>query len=205
VELQPRRYSPAITAKKPRRWGEVKMDLQTLSNSAGRGHSRRVSAISGLLADRAGYSQAESQVIAQAALLHDCGKAYIPADILYKPSALTPGEYGIIKTHTDIGCELLNEAAQLLATAAIVAKQHHEYINGSGYHHMLGGEIHPYAKLIACADVFDALYSRRPYKEPWDISKIQAFFTEQSGKHFDPAMVHALFSVIDKVLALYQK
>ena len=180
------------------------MDLQRLHNSANRGHSRRVSAISGLIAERAGYPKAESQIIAQAAQFHDCGKSEIPAHVLYKPSILTPGEYGIIKAHTTIGYNLLNEAARILTAAAFVAGHHHERMDGTGYHRFSGHEIHPYARLVACADVFDALYSRRAYKEPWDMAKIQAFFMEQSGKQFDPVMVYALSCVMDDVLTLYK-
>ena len=180
------------------------MDLQRLHNSANRGHSRRVSAISGLIAERAGYPQAESRIIAQAALFHDCGKSEIPAHVLYKPSVLTPGEYGVIKTHTTIGYRLLSEAARILTAAAFVAGHHHEHMNGAGYHNLSGDEIHPYARLVACADVFDALYSRRAYKKPWDMTKIRAFFAEQSGKQFDPIMAALLFNGIDDVLSIYK-
>ena len=180
------------------------MDLQRLHNSANRGHSRRVSAISGLIAERVGYPQAESRIIAQAALFHDCGKSEIPAQVLYKPSVLTPGEYRMIKTHTTIGYRLLNDAARILTAAAFVAGHHHERMDGTGYHNLSSHEIHPYARLVACADVFDALYSRRAYKKPWDMAKIRAFFTEQSGKQFDPTIVHVLFNVMDDILNQYE-
>ena len=99
----------------------------------------------------------------------------------------------------------MNEAARILTAAAFVAGHHHERMDGTGYHKLSGHEIHPYARLVACADVFDALYSRRVYKESWNIAKIRAFFTEQSGKQFDPIMAALLFNGIDDVLSIYQK
>jgi putative two-component system response regulator len=179
------------------------MDLQKLKHGSERGHSRRVSAISGLIAERAGYLQAESQIIAQAALFHDCGKSELPTAILHKPSALTPAEYDVIKTHTTIGHKTLSEAAAVLSAASSMAAQHHERMDGTGYHNLSGDEIHPYARIAACADVFDALYSRRDYKEPWDVAKIREYFTGQSGKQFDPAIVTVLLSILDDVLAIY--
>ena len=92
-----------------------------------------------------------------------------------------------------------------MSAATIVASQHHEQVDGTGYHHLSGENIHPYARLVACADVMDALYSRRSYKEPWDIAKIREYFTAHSGKQFDPEMVRILFSVLADVLALYKK
>jgi HD-GYP domain-containing protein (c-di-GMP phosphodiesterase class II) len=158
-----------------------------------------------MMAVKAGYSYAESELIAQAAYFHDVGKAAIPARILSKPSALTPQEFNIIKTHTTIGSKQISDAAKVLALASIVALQHHEHMDGNGYQHLVGSDIHPYTKLIECADVLDALLSRRVYKDPWDIPSIRAYFTTQSGKQFDPAMVNVLFSILDDVLALYGK
>lgn len=181
------------------------MDLLSLINNANYEHSRRVSEISGLLAERAGYSQAESRVIAQAALFHDVGKSAIPPSILNKPASLTPGEYELVKTHAALGCKQITEVIHILTAAALIAQQHHEHENGGGYYHLSGSDIHPYSKLVACADVFDALYNRRPYKEPWDMDKIRAYFTAQTGKQFDGEMVALLFGMIDDVLKLYEK
>ena len=180
------------------------MDLPELINNANYEHSRKVSAISGLMAEKAGLPQSGSRDIAQAALYHDVGKSAVPPDIINKPASLTPAEYEIIKTHTTAGVRQINDVVRLLTIAGILAGQHHEHVDGRGYHHLSGDKIHPYAKLVACADVFDALYSQRPYKERWDLAKIRRYFITQSGNQFDPVMVDVLFSILDDVLALYK-
>lgn len=180
------------------------MDLFTLVDSINFEHSQTVSEISRLMAGKAGFSETECQVIAQAALCHDVGKSAIPADILNKPASLTPAEYEIVKTHTTAGYEQITHAMQTLSTAAIVALQHHEHIDGLGYHHLAGDDIHPYAKLVAVADVFDALYSRRSYKEPWGLDRIKDYLAQQAGRQFDKATVSLLFSILGDVMLLYE-
>lgn len=158
------------------------MDMTRLVQSTQFEHSRQVARISTLLARLAGYSSAETEVIGQAALFHDIGKTAIPAAILNKPGALTPEEYAVIKTHTAIGQERLD---------------------GSGYLRMEDKDIHPYAKLIAVADVFDALVSRRSYKEPWSIDRTGAYLQDLAGIQFECRIVALLLSNMDQVLALY--
>ena len=180
------------------------MDLLKLLNDANFVHSQQVAKISEMMAEKAGYSQPEIKMISQAALFHDIGKAAIPLVILNKPSALTPDEYEIIKTHTAVGCKQITEAIQILTVAAILAQQHHEHAgSGLGYYRMAGADIHPYAKLVAVADVYDALVARRPYKAPWCAEKVKGYFTEQSGKQFEPEMVTILFGIWDEVQALH--
>ena len=182
------------------------MDLAKLINSTKYEHSRKVSLISGLMAEKAGYSQSEVQIISQAALYHDIGKSGIPKIILNKTSVLTPEEFDIVKTHTVIGCNQITHAIQVLTAAAIVAQQHHEHVNSdAGYHRLSGDAIHPYAKLVAVADVYDALRARRSYKEPWDAARIAEYFAAQSGKQFDRDMVNLLFRVLGDVQALYSE
>lgn len=180
------------------------VDLFSLVDSTNFEHSQTVSQISRLMASKAGFSDSESQVIAQAALCHDVGKSAIPADILNKPSSLTPAEYETIKTHTTAGYEQITKAIQTLTTAAIVALQHHEHIDGGGYWHLRGEDIHPYAKLVAVADVFDALYSRRSYKEPWGVDRVKGYIAQQAGRQFDKDAVGLLFSILSDVLLLYE-
>ena len=180
------------------------MDLFTLVDNTNFEHSRTVSQISRLMAGRAGFSEKECQVIAQAALCHDVGKAAIPAAILNKPASLTPEEYEVVKTHTEAGYAQITETIQALSIAAVVARQHHEHIDGHGYMRLAGGDIHPYAKLVAVADVFDALYSRRSYKEPWNLGTIRDYFSQRAGRQFDEAAVSLLFSIIGDVLILYE-
>lgn len=180
------------------------MDAMMLVDSTNFEHSRTVSQISRLMAARAGFSEKECQVIAQAALCHDVGKAAIPATILNKPSSLTPAEYEMVKTHTEAGYAQITETIQTLSIAAIVARQHHEHIDGHGYLRLSGDDIHPYAKLVAVADVFDALYSRRAYKEPWNLGTIRDYFTQRAGRQFDEAAVSLLFSILSDVLIMYE-
>jgi HD-GYP domain-containing protein (c-di-GMP phosphodiesterase class II) len=150
------------------------MNLRQLVENTEFEHSKNVARISELLALRAGYAESEAAVIAQAALCHDVGKTGIPAYILNKPSSLTREEFEIVKTHTDIGHEQIMTVAEVLSAAARTAREHHERPDGNGYLRLSEREIHPYAKLVAIADVFDALYSKRAYKEAWGLSDISA-------------------------------
>lgn len=179
------------------------MDMTRLVQSTQFEHSQQVARISTLLSRLAGYSPAETEVIGQAALFHDIGKTAIPASILNKPGALTQEEYAVIKTHTVIGQERLSQAVQTLSAAIVVAQQHHERLDGSGYLRMEDKEIHPYAKLIAVADVFDALVSRRSYKEPWSIDRTGAYLQDLAGIQFECRIVALLLSNMDQVLDLY--
>ena len=179
------------------------MFIQKLIDNTSDGHSRRVSQISALLAKAAGYTQAESVLIAQAALLHDVGKVDIPDRILHKPSSLTPDEYDIMKSHTILGCKKIEEAIRILEAATVICREHHERWDGSGYYRLSGENIHPYARLVAVADVFDALYSKRTYKESWDISRICSYFSKQAGKQFEYELALILLSIIADVRAIY--
>ena len=182
------------------------MDLLAIAAGLNFEHSKQVARISGILALRLGFSQAESQLITQAAAYHDIGKIAIPRQILNKPGALTPEEFELVKTHTDIGCKQLSEAAEVLSLAAEIAHYHHEKMNGFGsYHGFTGAEIHPYIRLVTVADVFDALISKRAYKDSWDEKTVCEYFKEQAGKQFDTDIVSALLSIIDEILLLYKK
>jgi len=179
------------------------MNLETLIESTCFAHSKQVSMISALMAESAGYPPGEISAIRQAALYHDIGKSDIPEQILNKPGALTPEEYEIVKTHTARGYSKITDAVNVLSIAADVCRDHHERPDGSGYCGMTDREIHPYSKIISVADVFDALYSRRSYKEAWDMEKIREFFSTQSGKQFDAGFVKLLFAKMGEILALY--
>lgn len=166
-------------------------------------HCRRTAALSQLLAGLAGCSEPEVRTITQSALVHDVGKAGIPPSILYKPGTLSPDERAIIQTHTVIGAQALARTHDTMCTAAVVALQHHERLDGSGYLGLRGSEIHPHARLVAVADVFDALISPRAYKHPWGISRIRAYLTEQADVELDGTIVRLLLDHLDQVLALY--
>lgn len=181
------------------------MDIIALTESTQYAHSRMVSKISALLALYAGYSPREAEIISQAALLHDIGKCDIPDGILLKPSALSASEFEVIKTHTQIGCRRIADALDVLSSAATVASQHHERLDGSGYLGMSGTEIDPYARLIAIGDVFDALYSRRSYKEPWSREAVCEYLKDKAGIQFDLEIAGLLLAHIDEITELYRQ
>lgn len=181
------------------------MNLKQIVDSTNFEHSHKVAQISALLAMKAGMSPTEAAIIEQAALYHDVGKVFIPPEVLNKPGKLTTEEYALVKTHTMIGYKQLLEAVQILTVASIVAREHHEREDGSGYMCLGSQEIHPYAKLISVADVYDALISRRAYKSPWSEADVREYFQSQSGKQFDPYFVSLLLSLLDDIRAIYQK
>lgn len=182
------------------------MDLRSIADGSDFEHSRQVAEISGLLARKLGYSRSEISIITQAAGYHDLGKLAIPKEILNKPGPLTPAEFELVKTHTDIGCAQLSEAAEILSLASTLAHYHHEKIDGhGGYHGLAGSEIPPIVRLVAVGDVADALLSRRAYKSPWNAGAVLDYFKEQAGKQFDGEVVAVLISIIDDVLLLYGK
>ncbi len=139
-----------------------------------------------------------------AAPLHDIGKIHIPDAVLNKPGKLTEEEFEIMKTHTTAGEELLTHAkeelgeSEYLNTAVEMAAYHHEWWNGKGYPYGISGEKIPLcARIMAVADVFDALTSKRCYKNAMPLEKAYAIIREESGTHFDPAVVEAFFSATD--------
>ena len=125
----------------------------------------------------------------------------IKDEILNKPGKLTDDEFKIMKTHSTLGFNMLkNSDKPILKTAAIVAHQHHEKWDGSGYPKKLKGEdIHIFGRITAIADVFDALGSERVYKKAWELDKIFELFKEQRGKHFDPKLVDLFFEHFDEI------
>lgn len=146
----------------------------------------------GLVLGRAwGLSEEECHVLFHATPMHDVGKLGIPDRILLKPGKLSPEEFQIMKQHTVIGAKLLsNSQSPVLQLAEIIALTHHEKWDGSGYPNGLAGEDIPLAgRICSISDVFDALSSRRCYKDPWPLEKTLAEIRSLSGKHFDPRLV----------------
>jgi len=170
-------------------------------------HVRRVAKYSELLAKYYGLSNKEIKYLTTASPMHDIGKVGIPDDILNKPGALTPNEWEIMKKHAEIGYELFKDSQKpLLKTAAIIAYEHHEKYDGSGYPRGIKGEeIHIYGRITALADVFDALGSDRCYKKAWPDEKIFKLIKEESGKHFDPQLVDIFFEHLDDFLAIRER
>ncbi len=165
-------------------------------------HVKRVSEYSKLLAKHYGLSSDEVELIGHASAMHDIGKIAIPESILLKPGRLTDEEFEIIKQHSVFGYNILRHSKRnMLKIAAIIAYEHHEKYNGRGYPRGLKGEdIHIYGRIVALADVFDALGNDRVYKKAWSDDKIFALFKEEKGRAFDPKLVDIFFDHIDDFL-----
>jgi len=133
-------------------------------------------------------SEKDSETLLNASPMHDIGKIGIPDSVLLKPEKLDPEEWKIMQTHVDIGVEILSGSdSSLMNMAAEVAQNHHEKWDGSGYPCALVGEDIPLTgRIVAVADVFDALTTERPYKKAWAIDEAIEFLKEQRGKHFEP-------------------
>ena len=158
-------------------------------------HVIRMSHFSKLLALAAGHSPAWAEDLLNAAAMHDVGKIGIPDAVLRKPGPQDAAEWDTMRRHPEIGAEIIGEhPSGVLQLAREIALAHHEKWDGSGYPRGLAGEAIPLsARIVAIADVFDALTTRRPYKEPWPVQEAMNHIAAQAGKHFDPALV-ALFA-----------
>ncbi|MZI94420.1 DUF3369 domain-containing protein [Vibrio sp. CAIM 722] len=167
-------------------------------------HVRRVSLICELLAQRLGLDESFIQLIKHATPMHDIGKIAIPERILHKPGKLDEQEWEIMKTHAQVGFDLLcNSRRALPQIGARIALYHHEKWDGSGYPSGLKGENIPIeGRLMAIADVIDALAAKRSYKEPWPADKILALLKEERGLHFDPDICDLAIENFDKIMAL---
>lgn len=167
-------------------------------------HVRRVAQYSYILALGLGLSEIEAERLRSASPMHDIGKVAIPDSILQKPGKLTSEEFELMKTHSEIGYHLLHSSKRpLMQAAAIVAMQHHEKWDGSGYPQgMKGEEIHIYGRITAIADVFDALGSARVYKAAWELDRILLLMKEERGKQFDPRVVDVFFERLPQLLEI---
>ncbi len=170
-------------------------------------HIIRMSRYSQLLALAAGMDEKEAEVLLNASPMHDIGKIGIPDNILLKPGKLDPEEWKIMQTHVDIGVEILSGSnSVLMDMAAEVAQNHHEKWDGSGYPRALSGENIPLTgRIVAVADVFDALTSERPYKKAWSIEEAVEFLKEQSGKHFESRLVELFLEILPDILLIREQ
>ena len=164
-------------------------------------HVIRMAKYSHLIAKKLGLDEDECETIELAAPMHDIGKIGIPDQILLKPGKLSVEEFTIIKKHTRIGYEILkNSPSRYLQMGAVIALGHHEKFNGSGYPQGLRGEDIPLvARIVAVADVYDALSSKRCYKPVWSHDDVLNMLNEQSGQHFDPRCVQAFISQLEEI------
>ncbi|NPA55580.1 MAG: response regulator [Epsilonproteobacteria bacterium] len=170
-------------------------------------HTKRVAEYSKLIAKEAGLDEEIQELIYYASPLHDIGKVGIPDHILLKPGKLTAEEFEIMKTHTTIGYNMLSGFDnKYLKAGAIIALTHHEKFDGSGYPKGLkGDEIDVMGQIIAIADVFDALTSKRPYKDAWDTQRAFDLIKAEANKHFSPYFVEIFLNHKDKVLQIKEQ
>lgn len=167
-------------------------------------HIIRLGRYSEMIAERIGFSEKEQSLIRYAAPMHDIGKVGIPDKILMKPGKLTYEEFEIMKTHTIIGAKILaNSDCDMLKVAEAIALNHHEKWMGTGYPRKLSGEAIPLVgRIVGLLDVFDALTSRRPYKEPYPIEVAVDIVKKERGKHFDPELVDMFLDSLPRILAI---
>ncbi|APT35146.1 cyclic di-GMP phosphodiesterase response regulator RpfG (plasmid) [Methylobacterium phyllosphaerae] len=166
------------------------------------GHTFRVARYSEILAETLGLSPAACRSIFLAAPLHDVGKVAIPDAVLLKPSRLEPEEFEVIRTHAVIGERILGgSSSDLIKLASEIAGSHHERWDGKGYPAGLAGRLIPLAaRIVAIADVFDALTTARPYKTAMTHEEAFAYLQKERGAHFDPACVDAFLAARAKIL-----
>ncbi|MDG3085850.1 DUF3369 domain-containing protein [Vibrio hannami] len=167
-------------------------------------HVQRVSMISEKLAKLYGLDEQDTLMIKHASPLHDIGKVAIPDSILHKPGKLDAEEWETMKKHVDYGVEILSKSKRrLIVVAREIAGYHHEKWDGTGYPNQLSGEDIPISgRITALADVFDALGSKRSYKEPWSDEDIMKEIKALSGKHFEPKLVELMVERWDEFISI---
>ncbi|WP_434623873.1 HD domain-containing phosphohydrolase [Azospirillum sp. B2RO_4] len=170
-------------------------------------HIERMALYSRLIAEAAGCGAAYAQELMKAAPMHDIGKIGIPDMILLKPGRLSPEEMTVMRQHSAIGHRILaNSDIPLLRLAAEIALGHHEKFDGSGYPNGLAGTGIPLSgRIVAIADVFDALTSTRPYKRSWTLDEARAYMVQNRGLHFDPSLLDAFLSRWDEVCRIHHE
>jgi len=175
-------------------------------NYTGR-HVKRIGQYAALLARELGQEDAFCRLIEHAAPLHDIGKVGIPDAILLKAGSLTKDEWTLMKTHPQLGHDLLAESpSPVMQLGATIALHHHERYDGTGYPHGLSGDQVPLAaRIVTVVDIFDALLSRRPYKPAWPLPEVLSHLERLSGQALDPECLRAFFSVLDGAMAIHEQ
>ena len=167
-------------------------------------HVVRMAGYSALIAEQLGLTREQCEVIRHASPMHDIGKIGVPDHILLKTGKLDPPEWEVMQRHCRIGYEILKDSPSFyLQTGAVIALRHHEHYDGLGYPDGLAkDEIPLEARIVAVADVFDALLSERPYKQPWSMQDTLGYLKTQRGRHFDPTCVDAFLARMEDVLEI---
>ena len=167
-------------------------------------HIRRVSTYTKEMCLKYGMSLAKAEMVSKASMMHDLGKLAIREDLIKKKSMLTNAEFNIMKMHVVWGYNILSSAnGEMMKAAAVIAQQHHERWDGSGYIGLVEEQIHEYARIVAVADVFDALTSERSYKETWTPDEARLFINKFSGTHFEEKTVVAFNNCFYKIMEIY--
>ncbi|MDD4908720.1 MAG: HD domain-containing protein [Candidatus Omnitrophica bacterium] len=169
-------------------------------------HLVKIADYSTEIAREMGLSQKDIDNLRYASPMHDIGKIVIPDAILKKPGGLTPEEREVMKTHTTLGGDIFkNSKSPLLKVARTISLTHHERFDGTGYPNGLKGDDIPlFGRIVSVADVFDALTSKRPYKEAYGFDEAVELIKEGSGTQFDPAVVRAFLKRIEKIKQVWQ-
>jgi len=168
-------------------------------------HVIRMSHYAAIIGRAIGMDDRNVELLLNAAPMHDVGKIGIPDSILQKPGKLTPEEWEVMRTHAQIGADIIGDASgsELLEMARVVALTHHEKWDGSGYPQGLAGEDIPQVgRIVAIADVFDALTSVRPYKPAWPVERALALLRDSQGSHFDPNLIPVFLDSMPEILAI---
>ena len=169
-------------------------------------HVKRVSEYTKILCRNLGYDDDTVWEVGLAAMMHDVGKIMVPHEILEKPGKLTKEEFDIIKKHTTYGKKMLeNSPGELMQLSADIAYEHHERYDGTGYDGIKGENIGIFSRCVSVADVFDALVSWRPYKDPWTPQEARNEILAQSGRQFDPLVVEVFDKHFDEFLEIFEK
>ncbi len=206
-------YENQLESERQKRFAEKQEIIQVLgdileSRSDETGlHVRRVACVASKLGQLYGLDDNDVMTIYTASPLHDVGKIAVPDSILNKPGRLTKQEFEIVKKHSEVGRDLLNGSdSHLMQMACIIAHEHHEKWDGNGYPCGKSGEdIHIFARIVAIADVFDALLSKRPYKNAWAKEEVLQEFIDQKGKHFDPILAQLLIDNFEDLAQLHSQ
>ncbi|WP_115573130.1 HD domain-containing phosphohydrolase [Xanthomonas campestris] len=205
------RIATHLTLAENARLAQQYRDAIHLLGTAGQGqdadtgaHIWRMAAYARLLAEKVGWAPAQAQLLEDAAPLHDAGKIAVPGSILHKPDSLDEHEREVVRQHPQVGHDLLRHGrGPLFQLAADIALHHHECWDGSGYPQGVAGDAIPEAaRIVAVADVFDALCGRRAYKAPWAVEDAMRKLDSMAGKQLEPRLVHAFRDALPQMLQI---
>ena len=205
------RIATHLTLAENARLAQQYRDAIHLLGTAGQGqdadtgaHIWRMAAYARLLAEKVGWPPAQAQLLEDAAPLHDAGKIAVPGSILHKPDSLDEHEREVVRQHPQVGHDLLRHGrGPLFQLAADIALHHHECWDGSGYPQGVAGDAIPEAaRIVAVADVFDALCGRRAYKAPWEVEDAMRKLDSMAGKQLEPRLVHAFRDALPQMLQI---